>query len=92
MRMEKGLCFKCDKKWAHATGANNEEEESEEEVNQVDEDVDFLENSIQTEISLNSVMGLNKSKIMKLKGEINGESVVVMIDSGPTHNLSPPRW
>lgn len=38
-------------------------------------------------MSLNSVVGIENPKTMKLKGVINGQDVVVMIDLGATHNF-----
>lgn len=42
---------------------------------------------INPEVSLNSVIGLSSSKTMKLKGNILGSKVIVMIDPGATHNF-----
>lgn len=39
------------------------------------------------EISLNSVLGINTPKTLKMKGNILGKEVVVMIDPGATHNF-----
>ena len=39
------------------------------------------------ELSVNSVVGLSSPKTIKLLGEIKGEGVIVMIDSGATHNF-----
>ena len=39
------------------------------------------------ELSLNSVVGLTTSGMMKLKGMINGKEVIVLIDCGATHNF-----
>ena len=38
-------------------------------------------------LSLNSVVGLSEPHTMKLKGEIQGKEVVVLIDCGATHNF-----
>lgn len=45
------------------------------------------ENEIHPKISLNSVVGITSPKNFKLKGEVNGVLVVVMIDPGTTHNF-----
>lgn len=39
------------------------------------------------ELSMNSVVGLTSPKTMKMKGTINGQEVVVLIDFGATHNF-----
>ncbi|XP_052188845.1 uncharacterized protein LOC127799137 [Diospyros lotus] len=39
------------------------------------------------ELSLNSVVGLTPPQTMKIKGEIDGQEVVVLIDSGASHNF-----
>lgn len=43
------------------------------------------------EVSLNSVMGIDNPKTMKMVGTINGREIVVMIDPGATHNFIAPR-
>lgn len=43
------------------------------------------------EISLNSVVGLTSPNTFKLKGEVNGKEVIVMIDPGATHNFISTR-
>lgn len=40
-----------------------------------------------TEVSLNSVVGLSNPKTMKLRGKINDKDVIVLVDSGETHNF-----
>ncbi|XP_052196517.1 uncharacterized protein LOC127803919 [Diospyros lotus] len=39
------------------------------------------------ELSLNSVVGLTPPQTMKIKGEIDGQEVVVLIDNGAFHNF-----
>lgn len=95
MRMEKRLCFKCDEKWAlgHRCRRSEvsvllaQEEEGEEESAQEDDDVSSPDEPIHIEMSLNSVMGMSNPKTMKLQGKVHGETVVVMIDPGATHNF-----
>ncbi|XP_074347660.1 uncharacterized protein LOC141686530 [Apium graveolens] len=42
---------------------------------------------IPPEISLNSVVGITNPKTLKLRGEVLGKDVVVMVDPGATHNF-----
>jgi len=39
------------------------------------------------ELSISSVVGLTPPQTMKIKGEIGGREVVVLIDSGASHNF-----
>lgn len=45
------------------------------------------EDEIHTEISLNSVVGITSPKTFKVRGEVNGSQVIVMVDPGATHNF-----
>ena len=38
-------------------------------------------------VSLNSVVGINSPRTMKLRGKIGGEGVIVMVDPGATNNF-----
>ena len=91
----KGLCFRCDGRWSINHVCKNQElsllvtiEEDPE-----DEDVPFTEPEEVTKeitmagISLSSVVGITRPKTMKLMGDINGEPVVILIDSGATNNF-----
>ena len=39
------------------------------------------------ELSINSVVGLTPPQTMKVKGEVGGQEVLVLIDSGASHNF-----
>ena len=39
------------------------------------------------ELSMNSVVGLTTPQTMKLRGDIEGQPVVILIDGGATHNF-----
>ena len=41
----------------------------------------------QVELSMNSVVGFTSSHTMKLKGEIQGHPIMVLINCGATHNF-----
>lgn len=49
--------------------------------------VEEPEEELQPKVSLNSVVGLSSPKTMKLKGVIQDQEVLVMIDPGATHNF-----
>ncbi|TYK23464.1 putative retroelement pol polyprotein [Cucumis melo var. makuwa] len=61
-----------------------EEEKEEKELGciEVNENVTTV-----VELSINSVVGLNDPGTMKVRGKLLGEEVVILIDSGATHNF-----
>lgn len=97
------MCFSCDGKWEPNHRCPKKEMSviiagfkalEEEEVSEGDsEDGGPTGESPNTpvinlaEVSLNSVVGLTNPRTMKLKGELRGKGVVVMIDPGATHNF-----
>ncbi|CAO2825926.1 unnamed protein product [Amaranthus hypochondriacus] len=65
------------------------EESDEEEImhHGVETEVALQEPTTVADISLSSVVGITNPKIMKLRGNINGEEVIIMVDLGATNNF-----
>lgn len=100
MKREKGLCYRCDDKWSvghrcrrkePSVLVTQEDDEDEGELSSGDLSRDGMDEgvaaSVPAKISLNSVMGLTSPKTFKMKGNIMGKEVVVMVDPGATHNF-----
>lgn len=97
----KGLCFRCDDKWAIGYRCRKRElsvilldDDDDKSTYEVGSDSPMspgVENTnevnLQSEVSLNSVVGISNPKTMKLKGFWMGSKVVVLIDPGVTHNF-----
>ena len=96
-RREKGLCFKCDEKFSPGHHCKKElrvllvHEDEEEEDNQFDdratEEPSLIELKDAVELSPNSMVGLTMSGIMKIKGMIGSKEVIILVNSGATHNF-----
>jgi len=97
-RRRKGLCYTCDSKWTrgHVCAApklfllealedGDEKEGQLETAGEEDPGEFFLEEF--PEISLNAITGTPSPKTMRLVGFLRLHRVVVLIDSGSTHNF-----
>lgn len=90
----KGLCYRCDAKWAVGHRCKNKElsvmliadDDGETDGEETEVPPSPTEEVI-TEVSLNSVIGLSNPKTMKVRGLIGDLNVIVMIDPGATHNF-----
>jgi hypothetical protein len=92
----KGLCFNCDSKYSKRRKCGEkklfyidceEEEEQEQEPSQ-DENGDVISSKELTPtISCNALAGISTLKTLKIEGYIKNKKVIVLIDSGSTHNF-----
>eukprot|EP00253_Pinus_taeda_P015188 PITA_15188 len=95
----KGLCYSCDIK--HTKGhkcaekklfyIDCEEEEEKEQERSKEEDI-LQEQSLDKEemnptISFNALAGITTAQTIKIEGQIKKKKVIVLIDSGSTHNV-----
>jgi hypothetical protein len=95
-RKEKGLCFNCDSKYSkgHKCGEKKlfyidceEKEEQEQEPSQ-DENVEAISSEELTPtISCSLLAGISTPQTLKIEGYIKKKKVIVLIDSGSTHNF-----
>jgi hypothetical protein len=97
-RKEKGLCFNCDNKYSkgHKCGEKKlfyiycEEEEYQEQEQEPsqDENVEAISSEELTPTILcNALDGINTPQTLKIEGYIKTKKVIVLIDSGSTHNF-----
>jgi hypothetical protein len=97
-RKEKGLCFNCDSKYSkgHKCGEKKlfyidceeeEEQEHEQEPSQ-DENVESISyEELTPTISCNALARIITPQTFKIEGYIKRKKVIVVIDSGSTHNF-----
>lgn len=98
-----GLCFTCDEKWSRQHWCPNKSLQVLTVVNGIemeivdqslieieeDEKCEGTSSSLMA-LSLNSFLGISSPTTTKVRGNINRNTVVVMIDSGATHNFISP--
>lgn len=98
IRRDKGLCYNCEDRYSSGhrckvqklyllDGFQVEEEIPDQEVEQNEEETGVLQAKDSLEISLHAISGTLAPLTMRLKGTINRHSVIVLIDSGSTHNF-----
>ena len=96
-----GLCFTCDDKWSRQHWCPNRSLQVLTVINGIEmeivdqslvelEDESALSESTLMELSLNSFLGNSSPTTTKVRGTINMNRVVVMVDSGATHNFISP--
>ena len=98
LKHEKELCYRCDEKYSIDHGCKLQELQVV--IFQEEESVTYLNTEgeegseglgegdrVTVELSVNSVVVLTSPKTLKLRGEIKGEGVIVIIDLGATHNF-----
>jgi hypothetical protein len=97
-RKEKGLCFNYDSKYSkgHKCGekklfyidCEEEEEQEQEQEPSKDENVEAISSEELTPtISCNALARINTPQTLKIEGYIKNKKVIVLIDSGSTHNF-----
>lgn len=98
-RWEKGLCYNCDEKWSFKHVYKNPKlflmEEWEPGDSGIGEDVVCKmtsqgEENTGPEIFLHALTGSINPKTIRILGKIEGQQVVILIDSGSTHNFLEP--
>ncbi|KAG6484232.1 hypothetical protein ZIOFF_061027 [Zingiber officinale] len=96
-RMAKGLCWHCDEKWHRGHQCKQKRILMIEPIENSEEEDDFYEgetqdniNEVQDDsmaISIHALEGLQTPQIMKVKGFIKKQPVMILIDSGSTNNF-----
>eukprot|EP00253_Pinus_taeda_P002615 PITA_02615 len=95
----KGICYSCDSKYikGHKCAEKKlfyidcEEEEENEQERSKEEDIlqekSLYEEEINPTISCNALAGITTPQTIKIEGQIKKRKVIVLIDSGRTHNF-----
>jgi hypothetical protein len=95
-RKEKGLCFNCDNKYSKGHKCREkkifyidcEEEEHQEQEPSQDENVEAISpEELTPTISCNALAGISTPQTLNIEGYIKKKKVIVVIDSGSTHNF-----
>ncbi|PNX99328.1 retrotransposon-related protein [Trifolium pratense] len=103
-RRAKGLCFKCGERW-HPTMhkcpekalrvlilGEGETVNEEGEIISIEEEVSEEEEAVEVECKSLGVLGsMNGYRTMKVEGKVENVDVLVLIDSGASHNFISPQ-
>ena len=92
-RRKKGICYYCDEKWQPRHNCKGlklfmieeVQEVHEVEVVEVEDNTEFQLD--QADITLYALLGNPSPRTMRVLGQINGHWVVILLDTGSSHNF-----
>lgn len=102
---KRDLCYNCEEKWnlEHVSKSpkvyvlqavedleNVSGGEGSEELKLIEEEETSVGSKVELEISLNAITGTPSSNTMRIVGKVAEERVMVLVDSGSTHNFLDP--
>lgn len=91
-RRQRGLCFNCDEKFSPGHRCKKlfliEGVYEEEEIGRLEDgEPNYGEEEDVPEISLHAIAGIPKPQTMRIKGVIQKNRIIMLVDSGSTHNF-----
>ena len=94
-KREKWIFYSCDSKYTkgHKCAEKKlfyidcEEEEENEQEEDIHQESALEEEEMNLTISCNALVGITTPQTLKIEGHMNKKNLIVMIDSGSTHNL-----
>jgi hypothetical protein len=92
-KRKKGFCYSCDAKWSRGHVCEGDpklfliEEVETEELEEIDKATLQEVTKEEPVISLNAITGTPTPKTMRVVGTMKGQQVIVLVDSGSTHNF-----